>query len=282
MQNACGSPLVRSEPMTGRRRALGRVLAMAALLAAPLACSFFVDTSGLATGDVIVVAGEGGAPEAAAAPEGGAEDAGRDASPASTCTAAHAFCADFEGDDYRAGWDSIDDTVPGGTLGTSAGAFEVGKGFRATLPRRDAVKGYASLGTHVPTAVRRAVVEFDVKLDPTASQQADSTVGLICAEFYIGSAHGGICFGVGPGFSPFGTTNGPSLETGRWVHGHLELDPVSQTASATIGSKTYASPWVRPAGAGAPQLFVQLGVLGYNVPAPPVGVTFDNVVVDFP
>lgn len=269
-----------------RRRPFGLALLGVASSAALGACSLFVDTSGFATGDVIVLS-EAGAAEAASAVDVDGGASGGDATTtgeagASPCGTAHAFCADFEGPKYQAGWDSIDDDVPGGILDTGVGAFESGKGLRAFLPRRDAVKGYATLGKHIQTPLRRVVVDFDMKLDAVLTQPSDNTVGLICVALYAGSTQGGVCLGVGPGFSPFGVTNGPTLDTGRWVHGHVELDPASQTATALVGGKSYSSTWTRPTGTGTQQVFVQLGALGYNLPAPAVGVAFDNVVVDFP
>ena len=123
-------------------------------------------------------------------------------------------------------------------------------------------------------------MDFDVFLEQPAFMAADSNAGLFCAGFYAGTNEDGTCMSVAPTYTIF-TGNGPAFPTERWVHVRYDVDPQAKVGAMEVNGAPFAKgPFTLPAGSGAPRMLVQVGVLGYNVPAPAFSATFDNVTIE--
>lgn len=241
-------------------------------------CGFLVDTGGLAG-------------------EGAAQDAGSDARTVEPATdaaappdaaagrfcdrAPHAFCADFDGDALREGWTSDSEEV-GGTLSlVNPTATHPSRALLAKMPRRETAKGYASLGKTLDIAWRRVVMSFDVYVERPAFLAGDSNAGLICFAFYAGSEADGTCMSVASEYVGFGVDK-PPLRYDSWLHATFDVDPIAKIARAEVDGVVFEGPVSVPASGGAQRIEIQLGVLGYNVPAPAFAATYDDITIDLP
>ncbi len=242
-------------------------------------CGFLVDTGGLA--------GEGAAQDAGAEGARVVEPALDASAPLEASTqrfcdrAPHAFCADFEGAVFRDGWTSDSQELGGALSLVNPTPAHPTQALLAKMPRRETAKGSAALRKTFDIPWRRVVMNFDVYVERPLFLTGDRNAGLVCFAFYAGSQLGGLCVSVAGDYVAFGVDK-PPLRYDTWLHATFDVDPIGKLARAEIDGVVFQSHFSPPATGEAQRMEIELGVLGYNVPAPAFAVTYDDITIDLP
>ena len=197
------------------------------------------------------------------------------------------FCDDFEAGELLETW-TFRQTQFGGKAEHSTGKAQSGsRSLFASLPRRGNLNtNYAaSVSKRMPGAWRHVKVNLDVWLDPVSWQAGDINSGILAFAYNSDTQSHGIALSIDKDSTTLGVGQdsrppGADFPEGKWVHLTLDADPESAVElrmdGVVIGQGT-ANGWA--AGAN-PDMTLQLGVLGYNDPAPEYAVYYDNVVVE--
>jgi hypothetical protein len=198
---------------------------------------------------------------------------------------AHTFCADFEDGDVMTGW-SRNEIAPEGSLSASTARFvSPSHALLTTMDRRaaDAPPAYAQL-TKTFDGWHKVAIDLDLFVEPPAWQLGDVNSGFFVVFFYADGVEFGVAMSLGELYITFGTPASSSpqdnkpLPFGSWVHLHAVVSP--SALDATVGSVPFTSSWSPPAAAANARMSVQLGIAGYNRPAPAFRAFYDNVTVD--
>ena len=133
---------------------------------------------------------------------------------------------------------------------------------------------------------RRIVVDVDVYLVQPAWQRSDVNSGIFTMGLYSDATTDGVAMSVGAGYVTFGvpggkSSNGAPFPVDQWVHLHVDLDPAG-TFSAIVGTEAFQQTFPALDGTSNPRMFVNIGVSGYNKPAPAFDVSYDNLTIDLP
>lgn len=260
----------------------GMTRSWAFLVFAPVAGCLFPDVGGLTGGaidsgnDVVVVMDASAEAEA---------EAGVEASVPFCTQSSHTFCADFDEGDVLLGWSS-NQVDTDGTLGLStSNALSSPAAAHMTMARR---------GSSAPTenatiskgfaAWQRIVTDVDVYLVAPAWQQGDVNSGFFTMGFYSSATSDAMALSIGANYVTVGapggvSSNGTTFPTDQWVHVHVDVDPAG-TFSMTIGTQSFQKTFPAMDGTGSPHMYVNLGISGYNEPAPAFDVSYDNVTID--
>ena len=196
----------------------------------------------------------------------------------------HTFCADFDEGSATAGWSSTQ-VDPDGALSLSTSTFTSSPAsLRATMARRSSSSPgeYATVDEKV-TGWPHVVVDFDVYLEPPSFQNGDINSGIMSLSYFSGSVNASATISVGASYITVGTLgapiNGTPMPTSTWLHVHFDVDPQG-TFDAKIGAQTFHQTFAALTPGTSPVLFLELGVLGFNQPAPAYAVQYDNVTMD--
>jgi hypothetical protein len=271
------------------RRAL-----MSGLAAALGACSVLEDFSGLSGGEQATVTGDaradtsivdgGGTTDGTTRPPDG------EAGPAAFCQpGAHAFCSDFDKGTLLDVWTEKREEFGGRVELSTARSLSPSGSLFTTLPRRGDINTtyYSFIRKEFPGNWRRMVASFDVYVENQVWQVGDVNSGIASFGFVAQNVqvYGAISLGrdyVSIGFSDHPGKNGKALPRDAWVHFACEVDPAT-LVRCVIDGETLDIPITNPATPGAAQrMAFDLGIAGYNDPAPEYRVHYDNVTVDFP
>lgn len=249
------------------------------------ACTLLIGTSDLSgPADGNTPTGDGGAdtatPVTTDAGDGGqaAVDAAADARVSPCKSGTHAFCADFDGPSLLSGWT---DTAMDGPLTASSNALSPPFALEATLPRRETTFGRSQVYLEIKRPWARTTVEYDVFLEPVDFLPGDINFGVACIVFAAGSDAEGACLARSADDTSWLESKAP-FSTGKWVHVQHVLDPFTKKSSVDIDGillSGFLPP--PPTTAGERAIRLELGVLGFNKPAPAATMRFDNVTVDF-
>ncbi len=275
---------------SNRLRVMGPAasLAVAALFAG---CSLTTDLSGFSTDtDAAPTSGEGGADAATdgttvlpdAATEGGKPDAA-----GTFCVpGAHAFCEDFDTSTTLPALDGTQVDPKGAVSLSTARAASAPGALLSTMQRRVAsdVHAQATLEKDF-SGWRRTVLDFDVFVEAPGFVSNDVNSGIISLFFDSSTNGASFSLSVGVGYTTLGTPqtllNSGALAYGSWQHAHFDIDPTGNV-EGSVGAASWKGTFVPPAAGASPSTRIQLGVNGYNQPAPEFRVFYDNVTVDFP
>jgi hypothetical protein len=224
--------------------------------------------------------------------EGGVVDGGRFCAPD-----AHAFCTDFDEEDAGGAWTTLSGPPPGALDLAGTRSRSAPHAARAQDPRRGAgVYRHVSLTKVFPRAWTRTVVEFDAFVGRYDKMVGDSNAGLVALNFKSSdpARWQGTAFSVSPLYSALGTQSadadgGPLREAAmtvgpvafdQWIHVTLDVIPGGAVTIRAGELRAFTSlPALAPAAGGRVEL--EIGVIGYNAPAPSSDVSIDNVSVDF-
>jgi hypothetical protein len=258
-------------------------------LVACTSCSLLTDLNGYSGGASPVA--EGGADAPGAAPDADAPDApdaSADAGP--FCVpGAHAFCADFDTGDLLAGWTRPNvDAIGAVTLATDR-SVSPARSMLATLSRRssNAPSQYALLEEEL-AGFHRTRVEFDFYPKAPSWQNGDVNSGIFVLYFYspaIAGGGDGVALSMGRDYTTLGalgtSLDGTPLPTDQWLHARVDVDPAG-SIDATFGPVHFNGTFAALPQGPSSVTSLQLGISGYNQPAPEFRVYYDNVTVDFP
>jgi hypothetical protein len=270
-----------------------QLAAVTALLPAA-GCSFLVSTSGLASGDRT---------SADAATDGSDDglDAGMDATkdgpgdaPAAPDSAARfcgaagtAFCDDFDRNGApKDGWSEQEVSLGSSLAFSTVRAVSGPTSLLAMNPARPASATdatYAVLGRDLAVTAARMVVVFDVYVVRPAFQTTDVNMGIACLGLRTAGVRDHLCISVGADYVGFAGTNGTALTFDAWVHVEATVDHSgTPIATVKIGKDVYTGLPDRTNETTRPDLvFLDLGLHGYNEPAPAFTVFYDNVTIDW-
>ena len=199
---------------------------------------------------------------------------------------AHTFCDDFDGPGALGdGWSNVDKTS--GTLELSTSTFlSAPRALTATLPRRPqgAPADQATLVKQINGPWKHTVIECDVLVDPTTWQSSDINSGAFALTLFGENGSATFTLSIAETYSslngPPQPGTGPAVPTGTWQHWKIDLQ-LDGTITATLGTIVLSAKGQLPAPtAGGSGTILELGVLGYNAPAPAFGFHFDNVTID--
>lgn len=265
------------------------------------ACSLLTDLHGFDDGvaDAGGAGGDGGGGggggEGGAASDGAGKDANAvtDAPVAgrfcdSPAGKAAAFCVDFDDGALESGWDkrSVD---PNATLDfSSAFATSLPRSLHATM-ERSAPSANVSVGIlekHFPGMWRRTVVEFDFKVDAVNWKDGDVNRGFLEIGFEGGATQPAMTLIAGKDYFQVymaGAANGHGVLTDTPMHVRIDVEPALNKVTSTVTIKGVADSQVGNTsfvGAGT-SMYIFVGILGYNRPAPDISAYYDNVTVTF-
>jgi hypothetical protein len=273
-----------------RRLGLSWLAAVAAAFVALLqACSFLVSTSSL-TSDTADATDTGEASVVVdGSDEGIAPDAGKDGGERFCLREKHDFCEDFDGPDASAAgsddWRTGADPPAMVTISTEQSA-SAPAALAATTPRlpADAGKPYASMFREFSGPWRRTVFQYDVFVVRPLWQSGDVNFGSFCMALRSDGQSNGPCMSFGEAYSNVGLdgeyANGNAMQTGRWVHVKVDLDP-SGNLEVDLGEQVMTLQFVPYHPNANPRTGFEVGILAYNAPVPDFHVYVDNVTVDF-
>jgi hypothetical protein len=262
-----------------------------------LACSLLADFDGLKNGgapapsstaiDAALGSDAGSLADAGSFADAPAPDAGAHDGCASLLGAG-LFCADF--DTPASGlalFDSNEAQSPGTLLVSTTRARSGTFALRATRGRLNAGAGRSDqraikwLSSSVSLRVG-----FDIFIEPTTWSATDINTGIFSAAYYAANdellvqtalSHGDKYTTLAVDPAGQASADIPGLPTGRWVHLDIVFDPRSARATLTVDkTKEYITTGPAPASRPA-KVMVSIGLLGYNSPAPPFDVHYDNV-----
>jgi hypothetical protein len=209
---------------------------------------------------------------------------------------AHTFCADFDDKDAGGAWTTVSAPDPGTLDLAEPRSRSAPHAARAQDPRRAAgVYRHVSLLKNLPHVWTRTVVEFDVFVASLLAAEGDSTAGLVALNFKSQdkTKYQGVAFSLAAPLSAFGVlsaladggpwvtaTNLPAIAFDRWIHLTLDVTP---GGAVTVHAGDVTATLMLPALAAGPQPSVELevGIIGFNAPAPAFDLSVDNVTVDF-
>jgi hypothetical protein len=274
------------------RSTFAKLVAAAVPVALFLGCSLTTDLSGFSGQEPPQVSSPESGSDASAdgtipTPEGGADATPADAATRFCIPGAHAFCDDFDVGAPLATWEgkAVDSK---GTVSVSTQRAKSAPGaLLTTMARRAASDPYAlSAAFKKFPGARRIVVEFDMFLETPSFVDGDINAGIV--SIYISSSTVGnaqIALSVGKGYTTFGNpgapVNGDPLTGDTWLHARFDFDP-SGKVTGSIGSVTWQQTFPAYVVGTNPETRLDLGVNGYNQPAPEFRVFYDNVTIDFP
>lgn len=259
-----------------------RLLVLVAASCVVAACSLFTELDGFTTPATAPPDGgvDGQAPSDGAVAEGGdAGDAGRLCQPG-----AHLLCDDFDDGAPSPLWseESVEAT---GKLGVSTARFvSPPSSLRVATERRAATDplGDVFLSKQL-TGFRSVKVDLELFVEAPAWEADDVNAGFVVV-FYA-STNGdndGVAMSAGRDYvtigNPAGGGSGPPIAFGQWVHVRFEITPSAMKVS--VGAVVYEKTWPALAPGATPQTSINVGISGYNRPAPPFTAYYDNVVID--
>lgn len=203
---------------------------------------------------------------------------------------AHAFCDDFEGGPLLSNWDAVTIDLGGKVELSTTRAFAGKRSLFTTLPRRGNVDTYYAATVRRSRSGKwsRAIINMEVWVEPVVWQAGDVNSGVLAVAFESNGPSKGIALSLDRTGTTLGVDDetlpqGPVFPEGRWVHVMLDIDPSSSVElkvdGTTHAKKNLAAPWMA---GGSPSLRLELGVNGYNDPAPEYAFYYDNVTVDLP
>lgn len=265
------------------------------------ACSLFTDLHGFDDGARTDADGggaggvDGGGVDGAPVGEGGKDaNTGTDApvtgrfcdGPAGK---AAAFCVDFDDGALESGWDKR-------TVDPNA-ALDFGSAFATSPPRslhatmaRSAPSANVSVGIlekHFPGIWKRTVVEFDFKVDAVTWKDGDVNRGFLEIGFEGGATQPAMTLISGRDYFQVymgGVANGHGVLTyDTPMHVRIDVEPALNKVTSTITVNGVADSQVGNTpfmGAGT-SMYILVGILGYNRPAPDISAYYDNVTVTF-
>lgn len=268
-----------------------RRILLAAAVAATTGCSLLVSTSGLTS--------DGSPPPSQAdAAEGGTTDgpppaieagtpdapADVDAGPPSPCKGTHAFCDDFDRTNApESGWSSTSVTPGVATMSiVDDRAVSAPRALFTKLPRREPAGAvqYAVLEKTLSGSFSKAIISWDMFVVRPAFQNGDINVGVGCFSGRVDNTRGYGCMSIGADYaSLMGATIGP-FPWDRWVHMELTMPADGAPSVRVDNGTTETGNYEIEASVGSPELRIDLGLHGYNRPAPAFTVYYDNLVVD--
>jgi hypothetical protein len=128
------------------------------------------------------------------------------------------------------------------------------------------------------------VIEFDVLVEPSAWQAGDVNSGAVALTLFGGNGSATFTVSIAQNYTSLNGApqpgSGPPVPTGTWHHWKIDLQ-LDGTITATLGTSVLSAMAQLPAptntGSG---VILELGVLGYNAPAPAFAFHFDNVTID--
>jgi hypothetical protein len=199
----------------------------------------------------------------------------------------HAFCSDFELPNVNDGWSSKQ-TTSSGTVSLSTDlSTSPSHSMLAVMPRRaaNAPAAYALLRQDF-AVWHRIVVEFDFFARAPAWQTNDVNSGVFVLFYYSSATPGeGLSLSMGQGYTTLSAPNnmqlsGATLPTEAWQHARIDMDPIGKV-DATFGTVHFTGAFPPIPTGTSPKMSLQLGISGYNQPAPEFRIYYDNVTVDF-
>lgn len=264
-------------------------MALAALVAA--GCSLTTDLTGFSTAEDAPSVTDGGTDTStdgpgSPSPESGTDGARPDASGPFCVPGAHAFCEDFDTITSVPTWDGRSLDAKGAISLSTLRAMSPPRSFLSTMERRSGADPYAQATIHKSFAGwRRVIVELDIFVEAPAFAPGDINSGILSMFLASSSGTAGFALSIGDGYTTLGIpekfVGGPSLLYDAWRHARFDIDPAG-TVSGSIGQVTWNGTFPAATAGGDPATIVEIGVNGYNQPAPPYRVFYDNLTVDFP
>ena len=263
-------------------------------------CLYLVDLNGLSGGETTPADGSlgdgalGGDTNAIVDAASGADarsdaataDAAVEASP---CTASHAFCADFDHGGVSLGWTTTTNDTPG-TLALDDLALSAPHAMRTMRPQ-PTVGAVTLFQKQLVMGWRRVILQADIYLSAPAWQPGDVNIGLMEVSFDSDTVHSGTLYFIDPVHAEGTIEHLPDTaerylpvdapSPARWVHMLVDFDPAGHVHYEVDGvsfDRTFAAVTPGP----NPAIYVGVGALQYNMPAPAVDVRFDNVFADMP
>ena len=197
-----------------------------------------------------------------------------------------AFCEDFDTSGAVPTWDqsAID---PKGSLSVSAlRATSAPASLLSTMAQRSASDAYAQATLRKEfVGWRRIVLEFDIFVEPPAFSGSDVNSGIVDLYFRSATSSDGVALGLGATYTTLGIpgklVNSSVLVEGAWQHARFDVDPTG-SATGSIGAVSWKGTFPALVAGSAPTMGIDIGVDGFNRPAPEFRVFYDNVTVDFP
>lgn len=207
----------------------------------------------------------------------------RDTGPARFCeTFTGTFCADFDEGVVLDGWSYETADAPG-THELSMSP-SLSRALHSTMPRRSNAKARISLTKSFPGNFRRFVLDCDVHLVTPDWMSGDINAALLEIDFESDSKNEAFYLTSGRDYTDIGliglaALTGEPLPTSAPFHVQITLDPAGQW-DAKVGEQVFHKTFA-PIVAGAnPEISFELGVIGFNAPAPTFDVYYDNVTID--
>ena len=252
-------------------------------------CTLLVSTENLAgTGEPTeagaVDGSSAGADAEAGRIEPDASPPARDAEAGSPCTGSvHAFCDDFDRASPPAtGW-TFGRVDPGSELSLREDrSRSAPKALFARNARRPASAGvatYATVNKNILGPWRRFVAEFDMYLVAPMWMAGDINAGVVCFGFRSSSDGKEACVSINEASITAGGVTGPAFPLDAWVHVTLDVSPAG--GSVTIGAASTAFVFAPGTPSGETSAYIEIGILGYNQPAPEYQAYYDNLTFDF-
>ena len=209
-----------------------------------------------------------------------------DATPRFCLPGVHSFCDDFDIGAPLASWDGQYLDPKGGLSVSMLRAKSATGSLLSTMARRGASDPHAQSTVYKQFAgVRRVIVEFDVFLETPSFASGDVNSGIVGIFFSSSTPKAAVALSVGKGYTTLGnpgtSVNSAALTGDTWLHARFDFDPAG-TVQGSIGASSWQQTFPAYFVGTDPETSLQLGVNGYNQPAPELRVFYDNVTIDFP